>query len=39
MTQATKNDLSNPQGIVAMCEDGAASPLFDLDMHDEIVFT
>merc|ERR1712232_883912 len=39
MTQATRNDVGDPSGIVAMCEDGAASPLFDLDMHNEIVYT
>lgn len=39
MTQATRRDPTSPEGLVAMCEEGAASPLFDLDMHKEVVFT
>jgi len=39
MTQAVRADPNEPKGFQALCQDGAASPLFDLDLHDEIVFT
>mmetsp|Transcript_100178 Transcript_100178/g.188759 ORF Transcript_100178/g.188759 Transcript_100178/m.188759 type:complete len:635 (+) Transcript_100178:60-1964(+) len=39
MTQATRNDASEPSGMKAMCQDDAVYPVFDLDMHDEIIYT
>lgn len=39
MTQATRNDPDDPTGMAAMCQDEAAYPVFDLDMHSEIVYT
>jgi transmembrane 9 superfamily protein 2/4 len=39
MTQATRNDPSDPNGMVAMCNDEAVVPVFDLDAHSEIVYT
>lgn len=37
MTQATRDEGEGK--LVAMCNDEAAYPVFDLDMHDEIVYT
>merc|ERR1719174_1044658 len=37
MTQATREDSQG--GLVAMCQEEAIYPVFDLDMHDEIVYT
>merc|ERR1719335_1584876 len=37
MTQATREDGTG--GLIAMCQDDAIYPVFDIDMHDEIVFT
>merc|ERR1719454_2486283 len=39
MTQATKPDASDPSGLAAMCQDEAVYPVFDLDMHSDIVYT
>jgi transmembrane 9 superfamily protein 2/4 len=39
MTQATKPDASDPSGVTAMCQDEAVYPVFDLDMHSEIIYT
>merc|ERR1719335_91469 len=37
MTQATREDGTG--GLIAMCQDDAIYPVFDIDMHDEIIFT
>merc|ERR1719428_1478901 len=37
MTQATRPDGKG--GLIAMCQGDAIYPVFDLDVHDEIVFT
>merc|ERR1719321_2273279 len=37
MTQATREDGTG--GLIAMCQDDAIYPVFDIDMHEEIVFT
>jgi len=39
MTQATRNDPNDGTGMTAMCQDEAVYPVFDLDMHSEIVYT
>jgi len=39
MTQATLNDASASAGITANCQEDATLPVFDLDSHDEIVYT
>merc|ERR1719316_1342884 len=37
MTQATREDGTG--SLIAMCQDDAIYPVFDIDMHEEIVFT
>merc|ERR1719334_1867917 len=39
MVQATRADPSVPGGVVAMCAEGAAVQLMDLDTYTEIIFT
>jgi transmembrane 9 superfamily protein 2/4 len=39
ITQATRNDGSSDGGFTAMCQEGVAAPAFDLDAHNEVVFT
>jgi transmembrane 9 superfamily protein 2/4 len=39
ITQATKTDPTDASELVAQCQDEAVYPVFDLDMHSEIVYT
>merc|ERR1719335_1240029 len=39
VTQATRPDGNAEGTFTAMCQEGVASPAFDLDLHQEIVFT
>jgi len=40
VTQATRPDPASGAGsFTAMCQEGVATPAFDLDLHKEIVFT
>jgi len=39
MTQATRPDGNAEGTFTAMCGEGVASPAFDIDLHQEIVFT
>merc|ERR1740130_256827 len=39
VTQATRPDGNQQGTFTAMCQEGVASPAFDLDLHQEIVFT
>jgi len=38
MTQATRPD-GNGNSFTAMCQEGVAAPAFDIDMHNDVVFT
>jgi len=39
MVQAVRSDPAEPSGLAGMCHEGAATPLYDLDAHNDIVFT
>jgi len=39
ITQATRPEPGKAGHFTAMCQEGVASPAFDLDLHQEIVFT
>merc|ERR1719424_2555056 len=39
MTQATRPDGNAEGSFTAMCQEGVAAPAFDIDLHQEIVFT
>lgn len=39
MTQAVRPDSQAPGGLVPLCGEGLAEPSFDIDAHDEVVFT
>jgi len=39
MVQAVRSDPDEPSGLSGMCHEGAATPLYDLDSHTDIVFT
>merc|ERR1740130_1838525 len=39
VTQATRPDGNAVATFTAMCQEGVASPAFDLDLHEDIVFT
>jgi len=39
MTQATRNDPTDPSGMSASCQEEVAYPVFDLDMNSDIVYT
>jgi transmembrane 9 superfamily protein 2/4 len=39
MTQATRNEGGPDGSFTAICSEGVASPAFDIDLHNDIVFT
>merc|ERR1719387_1838177 len=39
MTQATRDSTDGTGGLVAICQEEAIYPVFDLDMHDDIIYT
>jgi len=39
MTQATRPNGKSDGSFTAMCQEGVATPAFDLDLHQELVFT
>jgi transmembrane 9 superfamily protein 2/4 len=39
LTQATRADGQAPGGLQPLCEEGMATPLFNLDGHNEIIYT
>jgi len=39
ITQATRPSTDEPSGVVTMCQDYVAYPVFDLGTHEDIIFT